>query len=134
MQLEKNSSFSIKKYQNNKADRIFSKNNKDQINKNYQEIIEREKKNKIIFRRELHKVYKKAFIPPPKISAKAYVIYEVIEKNNNGNGSKILATINGKNSQQVASLTKIMTCVIILEISENFKLNLEQETTEIGKF
>jgi D-alanyl-D-alanine carboxypeptidase len=67
----------------------------------------------MIFRRELHKIYKKAFVPPPKISAKSYTIYEMKVDGNEDSG-KILATINGKNSQEIASLTKIMTCIVVL--------------------
>lgn len=32
---------------------------------------------------------------------------------------------NSKNSQEVASLTKIMTCVVVLEASEKLKINLD---------
>ncbi len=41
--------------------------------------------------------------------------------------SKFLATYNGKNTQEVASLTKIMTCILILEIADSFSLNLDEE-------
>lgn len=41
---------------------------------------------------------------------------------------------NSKNSQEVASLTKIMTCIVVLETSDRLKLVLEEEEVTIGKF
>lgn len=50
-------------------------------------------------------------MPPPKLTAKSYIIYEVKE---NKEDSKVIVAFNSKNSQEVASLTKIMTCIVTL--------------------
>ena len=41
---------------------------------------------------------------------------------------------NSKNGQEVASLTKIMTCIVVLEASERLKMSLEEAAVTIGKF
>jgi D-alanyl-D-alanine carboxypeptidase len=37
-------------------------------------------------------------------------------------------------AQEVASLTKIMTCIVVIEVAERFGRNLDEEKVEIGKF
>ena len=49
-----------------------------------------------------------------------------VKDNMHSGSGKILVTLNGKNSQEIASLTKIMTCILILEISSKFALDLSQ--------
>lgn len=61
------------------------------------------------------------------------MIYEVKQEGFEQSG-KIIATINGKTAQEIASLTKIMTCVVVLEIVERFGLCLDGEKVEIGRF
>ena len=41
---------------------------------------------------------------------------------------------NSKSSQEVASLTKIMTCIVVLETSQKLKIALEEEEVTVGKF
>lgn len=50
-------------------------------------------------------------MPPPKLTARSYIIYEVKERKEE---SKVIVAFNSKNSQEVASLTKIMTCILAL--------------------
>jgi D-alanyl-D-alanine carboxypeptidase len=69
------------------------------------------KKLKLSLRKEINKNYTKHFIPPPKLTAKSYIIYEVKQRRED---SKVIVSFNSKNSQEVASLTKIMTCIVSL--------------------
>jgi|JI9StandDraft_2_1071091.scaffolds.fasta_scaffold301799_1 serine-type D-Ala-D-Ala carboxypeptidase (penicillin-binding protein 5/6) len=59
--------------------------------------------------KEISKNYAGPFIPPPKISAKSYIICEIKPE-----GIKPVICYNSKNSQEVASLTKIMTCLLAI--------------------
>lgn len=52
-------------------------------------------------------------MPLPKLTAKSFVIYEV---RGGIDESRVITAFNSKNSQEVASLTKIMTCILALEI------------------
>ena len=85
-------------------------------------------------RRELHKTYTKQFAVPPKISAKSFVVIEKnagrgtetkmskLAMNSASNNHKVHLSFNSKSAVQVASLTKIMTCVVALELCERFAL------------
>ena len=48
-------------------------------------------------RKEVHKTYNRAFMPPPRVSAKSFVVYEM--NSSMVQSGKILVTQNGKNSQ-----------------------------------
>lgn len=62
--------------------------------------------------KEINKNYAGPFNPPPRISAKSYIVCEVVS------GSlKPVVCYNSKNSQEVASLTKIMTCIVAIELA-----------------
>lgn len=90
---------------------------------------EEERKNKIAFRKELHRQYRKVFEPPPKISAKSYIVYEIHEGT-----VKVHCTFNSKFKMEIASLTKIMTCIVAIEICERFNIDPLIEEIKIGKF
>lgn len=47
---------------------------------------------------------------------------------------RILASLNCKTVVEIASLTKIMTFVLALEICENLKIDSTVEKVRIGKF
>lgn len=68
---------------------------------------------KLSVRKEINKNYTKHFVPLPKLTAKSFIIYEVRE---GFEQSRIITAFNSKNCQEVASLTKIMTCILALEI------------------
>jgi hypothetical protein len=78
---------------------------------NQAQLSREEKQQKINLRREINRNYTKPFQPPPKITAKSYIIYELLEK---GSSGRVVVSFNSKNSQEVASLTKIMTCILVL--------------------
>lgn len=69
-------------------------------------------------------------MPPPKLTAKSYIIYQVKE---NKEDSKVIVAFNSKNSQEVASLTKIMTCIVTLQLCRDFEVNKAAEEVIIGK-
>lgn len=47
---------------------------------------------------------------------------------------KVVASFNSRNAVEIASLTKIMTCIIAIEICQKYKLDSKQQTILIGKF
>ena len=59
--------------------------------------------------KEINKNYCKPFNPPPKLTAKSYIVCESIN-----HLLKPIVCYNSKNSQEVASLTKIMTCILTI--------------------
>ena len=93
-------------------------------------------------KKELNKNYAKPFNPPENITAQAYIVYETDIKKVQYNrkvslkreepelGSeqkkmlihshKVLASLNPRVAAEVASLTKIMTCLLVLEIGKKF--------------
>lgn len=92
----------------------------------------------MIQRRELHKTYTKQFAAPPKLTAKSFVIIEkcgdkspvsLQTKKNLADSTKtnhrVYLSFNGKSSVQVASLTKIMTCIVAIELCERYSLKPE---------
>lgn len=46
----------------------------------------------------------------------------------------MVVSYNSKNSQEVASLTKIMTCILTIEFCQNNSLNIQEEEVKIGRF
>lgn len=76
-----------------------------------QKQIEEEKKAKLSLMKEINKNYAKPFNPPPKITAKSYIICETKDNEEN---LRVVVSYNSKNSQEVASLTKIMTCILTI--------------------
>ena len=78
------------------------------------------------------------------ITAYSYIIYEpdwsktVKEKAASNskyqNSHKVHISSNSRNSVEVASLTKIMTCLVAIEISEKYNLKLSDQIINIGKF
>lgn len=83
----------------------------------------------VTLRRELMNNYKRPFDPPPKLTAKSYIIYEIKP---NPEENSLVFSFNSKNSQEVASLTKIMTCLVTLELCQKFNVNRLAEEVEIG--
>ena len=47
---------------------------------------------------------------------------------------KVLASLNSRNMVEVASLTKIMSCILAIELCERLKLDSEEEHIKIGTF
>lgn len=80
--------------------------------------------------KEISKNYAGPFIPPPKISAKSYIICE----SKKSEGIRPIICYNSKNSQEVASLTKIMTCIVAIELCQNTKTSMDLEEIKIGKY
>ena len=95
--------------------------------------------------------YAKPFNPPTNISANAYIVYEPefsktskrktytidpkffdhgfsedTRQNMNRkypHSHKVLASLNSRTVVEIASLTKIMTCILAINICEKYKLN-----------
>ena len=61
----------------------------------YQGNETQRREQKIAMRREIHRNYRKPFVPPPKITAKSYVIYEAKKSSDEPN---VLASFNSKTS------------------------------------
>ena len=81
------------------------------------------------------KNYAKPYNPPPKITAKAYIIIEKhFNEINTDQPFRIHASQNSKNSLEVASLTKIMTCYLAIKLTEKYELSSKEEIIKIGKF
>lgn len=80
-------------------------------------------------RKEVRKNYSKVFLPTPKITAQSYIVVEEIS-----NQLKIHLSVNSKSRAEVASLTKIMTCVVALEIAKRLSIDMGKEEVRIGKF
>ena len=87
-----------------------------------------------MLRKEQFKIYAKPYTPPPKISAKAYIICEKVQEGEENSSLKIHASLNGKNNLEVASLTKIMTCILAIKLCDRFSLDMKEEFIKIGKF
>lgn len=96
-----------------------------------QKQVEEEKKAKLSLMKEINKNYAKPFVPPPKITAKSYIICETKDNEEN---LRVVVSYNSKNSQEVASLTKIMTCILTIEFCQNNSLNIHEEEVKIGRF
>jgi D-alanyl-D-alanine carboxypeptidase len=83
---------------------------------------EEEKKAKLEKMKEINKNYSGPFTPPPKLTAKSYIVCE------KGTDSvRPIVCFNSKNSQEVASLTKIMTCIVTIETAHRLKIDVDQE-------
>ena len=124
---------------------------KVRLNKNTQEQAEEERKLKLEFKKHISEEYAKPFNPPANVTAASYIIYEpafsktqrkkvflpTLEESRNPkfpHSHKVIASFNSRNSTEVASLTKIMTCFVALELCDRFKLHADQQKIGIGKF
>lgn len=47
---------------------------------------------------------------------------------------KVVASLNSRTAVEIASLTKIMTCIVTITIGKRFDLNLEEQFATIGLF
>jgi D-alanyl-D-alanine carboxypeptidase len=47
---------------------------------------------------------------------------------------KVIVSLNSRTSVEIASLTKIMTCIIVLDLANKHSLRLEEEEVTIGSF
>lgn len=87
--------------------------------------------------------------PPKKVSSAAYIIYEMLgdsrvlspPKSSLQSGhrrkeyqGRIHAAFNIKSASEIASLTKIMTCIVAIEICENMGINTYTEKYKVGHF
>lgn len=70
----------------------------------------------------MNKNYQTAFSPPPKITAKSFIVYEIYDGCDKQGKSniKIHTAFNSKVRVEIASLTKIMTCILAIEICNRF--------------
>ena len=67
----------------------------------------------------------KKFIPIPKISSKSYIVCEKTRDFLEPNRLKIHLAFKSKVRMEVASLTKIMTCLLAIELCERFKIDAQ---------
>ena len=81
-------------------------------------------------RKEINRTYAKAFVQPPKITANAYIITEM----DRNDGFKVHYGFQSKNVVEIASLTKIMTCLVAIEFCEKFSVDMAKESVMIGNF
>ena len=100
--------------------KFYPQNNNQMYNKEY----------KMALRRQINRNYRRPFVPPPKITAKSYIILEV---KYNSQEPVVVTSFNSKTSYEVASLTKIMTCIITIEICEKYDVCREKEQVVVGK-
>jgi hypothetical protein len=56
--------------------------------------LEEQKRAKIIKIKEINKNYARIFVPPPKITAKSYIVCEALPE-----GMKVVVSYNSKNAQ-----------------------------------
>lgn len=81
-------------------------------------------------------VEKEVFPPPKRLSCVAYIIYEIptqkqklqklsveLPKKRDYLKSSLHAGCNIKVASEIASLTKIMTCIVVIEVCERFAIN-----------
>lgn len=47
---------------------------------------------------------------------------------------KVIASHNSRTSMEIASLTKIMTCIVALEICDDYCIEASSQKIAIGKF
>lgn len=122
-----------------------------------QEIAEEERKNKLQIKRQISQDYAKPFNPPTNITAASYIIFEPKFSDNKGrkkkffmdsdgfdvseqtkkkypHSHKVIASYNSRNAVEVASLTKIMTCILTLQICQKYKLDPKEQKILVGKF
>ena len=63
----------------------------------------------------------------PEITAKSYIVLDPVK-------SRPLKALNDKVSREIASLTKIMTCIVSLKLAEELKLDLNQEYFRVSPY
>lgn len=107
-------------------------------------------------KKELNKNYAKPFFPPENITALSYIIYETNPKKKalkkiNSNtfeesqyvaeickiylhSHQVLVSLNSRTTLEIASLTKIMTCIVAICLAKKFRLCLNSEFITIGLF
>ena len=47
---------------------------------------------------------------------------------------QVIVSLNSRTAVEMASLTKIMTCIVALDIAKKYNLNLNEEIVTIGLF
>ena len=47
---------------------------------------------------------------------------------------KVVVSLNSRTALEMASLTKIMTCIVAIEIAKKYRVNLNSEEVKIGSF
>jgi hypothetical protein len=106
-------------------------------------------------KRELNKNYTKPFNPPENVTAFAYIVYEADAKRSGKlrkfsarrrdeelneirkiflHSHQVVVSLNSRTAVEIASLTKIMTCIVALDLSRKYDLLLAQEMVTIGLF
>ena len=86
-------------------------------------------------KKNLVKMYSNPTGNPENISAKAYIVVKHFSNKTIVNQSKILHTAsNSKINAEIASLTKIMTCILIIELCEKYGISIETQNITIGSF
>lgn len=80
--------------------------------------------------------YSKPIYSPQDISAKSYIVYEHVKFNKPQKIKKCLlhTAFNTKIGLEVASLTKIMTCLLSIEICQKFNIDVKNEIVQISQF
>ena len=108
--------------------------------------MEEERKSKLEMQKQLKQEYAKPFNPPQSISAFAYIVFELdplpkhlpakqeSPKKKFPHSHKIIVSQNSRCMVEVASLTKIMTCIVALEICSTNGLDANKEEVYVGKF
>ena len=72
---------------------------------------------------------KNVVCPPRNITAKAYIIYRTGRE---GGMGKVVLSENSKNRQEMASLTKIMTAILAIEICKRFSIDKYAEEVRVS--
>ena len=88
--------------------------------------------------------------PPKKVTAGAYIIYQIIQSQDKRKSplkkaefdtikrkqyaGRIHSSQCIKTSSEIASLTKIMTCIVVIEICERNNINAREEKYKVGYF
>lgn len=73
----------------------------------------------------------KPFLPPPKITAKSFIVYKTSSKDRL---SQVLFSSHSKSKQEIASLTKVMTAILIIEICRLISVDIYAEEVTITTF
>ena len=84
---------------------------------------ERKKKATLTLKKSLFKYYSNQFSNPQNISSKAYIVLEHF-KENNSSVKNVHAALNSKVNLEIASLTKIMTCILTIELCQKYNINI----------
>ena len=85
------------------------------------------------------------FPPPKNVTANAYIVYEVKQNVSifrpEGESprkkeymSRVMTALNSRTAYEMASLTKIMTCIVIVELTQKMQIDTHREKYQIGIF